>query len=265
MSEVPLYSISALQQQIKNIVKRGSVHSVQESPPRCRVTFGTDAVNGDVHVSDWLLWQAASDSERTVWNMPAVGAPVIVISEGGVLKNGVVYPLGITDNQTPAGSTASEHVVRYRDGAKISYNSETHTLDFSGVDGGIVNLSATGPVTVNATDVTINADNINAVVNNQITAKAESATVNVKNNAVITAENSVSVTSSRVDVTADKTTINGDLDVEGTISATGDISAFGDIADMNGSQGTMQRMREIYDSHNHNYDDGVTEMTNQPM
>lgn len=298
MPEMSLYSISALQQQIKNIVKRGSVHSVQASPPRCRVTFGTDPVNGNQHISDWLLWWAPSDSERTEWNMPAINAPVIVISEGGVLKNGVVYPLGITDNQTPAGSTASEHVIRYSDGAQISYDSSSHTLNYSGVEGGIINVSALGPITINATDITVNADNVNAVIKEKLSASAETATIDVTNSATITAENNISVTANnevqvsavkatvsvdseaiitaqsvsvtaedtaditapQVNITAEKTTISGDLAVGGSIGAAGDIT------DMSSSGGlSLRQLRLIYDAHGHVYDDGTTEPPNQLM
>lgn len=260
MSELPLYSISALQQQIKNIVKRGSVHSVQASPPRCRVTFGTDPVNGSQHISDWLLWWAPSDSERTEWNMPAIDAPVIVVSEGGILKNGIVYPLGITDNQMPAGSTASEHVVRYSDGALISYDSSSHTLNYSGVEGGIINVSALGPITINATDITVNADNVNALVKGSLSASAETATIDVKNNGTITAKNTVDISASQVNVTAEKTTITGDLYVGGSIGAAGDIT---DMSDSGGL--SIRQLRLIYDAHGHAYDDGTTEPPNQLM
>lgn len=148
MADNLLYQVSALQQQVRNMVKRGSIHSVQAAPPRCRVTFGKDPVNGDEHVSDWLLWWAASDSEKTTWNMPAVGAPVIVFSEGGVLKNGIVYPLGITDNQTAAGSTATEHVTKYSDGASVSYDTSTHAAAVSLPDGGTASVKAPGGITL---------------------------------------------------------------------------------------------------------------------
>lgn len=154
MADNLLYQVSALQQQVRDMVKRGSIHSVQATPPRCRVTFGTDPVTGDVHVSDWLLWWATSDSERTVWNMPAVGAPALVFSEGGMLKNGVVYPLGITDNQTPAGSSPTQHVTKYSDGAVFSYDTASHTGDLTLPAGGTASVTAPGGITLDA-DVTI--------------------------------------------------------------------------------------------------------------
>lgn len=216
MSDSLLYQVSALQQQVRNMVKRGSIHSVQATPPRCRVTFGTDPVNGDEHVSDWLLWWAASDSEKTTWNMPADGAPVIVFSEGGVLKNGVVYPLGITDNQTPAGSSPTQHVTKYSDGAAFSYDTSSHAGTLSLPDGGTVSITAPGGITLDA-DVTI------------------TKSLTVKETAKVT----------------------GDLSSGGNIAATGDISDQGDTSN------SMAKIRETYDDHDHEYDDGTTGKPNQ--
>lgn len=261
------YDISDMRRRILQMVRRGTIHSVQAKPPRCRVTFGTDPVSGDEHVSDWLLWRAHSDSERSDWSMPAVGSPATVLSEGGDLRNGVVFPGLITDDQIPAGTTPTEHVTRYSDGAKISYDSSTHTLEFAGVEGGIINVTAAGPITINTTNAALNADNVTAKVNNQIIASATSATVSVKSDATIISENNVSVTAKndisviagQANITAEKTKINGDLEVDGNISASGDIT------DKNGISGSMQRLREIYDDHDHEYDDGTTGKPNQKM
>ncbi len=149
-----IYKVAELQQQVAGLVRRGSIHSVQASPPRCRVTFGTDPVSGDEHYSDWLLWWAPSDSERSEWNMPTIGAPVVVISEGGSPKNGIVFPLGITDNQSPAGSSATAHVTKYSDGAVFSYDTASHAAEVTLPSGGTVTVVAAGGITLDG-DVTI--------------------------------------------------------------------------------------------------------------
>lgn len=212
------YDINDMMRRMLQMVRRGTIHSVQAKPPRCRVTFGTDPVSGDEHVSDWLLWHAYSDSERSDWNMPAVGSPVTVISEGGDLRNGVVFTGLITDDQTPAGTTPTEHVTRYSDGATISYNTASHALAFSLPDDGVATVKAPGGIKL---------------------------------------EGPTTITET---LTVEKT-----AKIEGDLSSGGDISAAGDITDKDGAGGSMQRLREIYDDHDHEYDDGTTGKPNQKM
>jgi phage baseplate assembly protein V len=140
------YTLADLYRRVSRMVMRGVVHSVQASPPRCRVTFGTDPLTGDVHVSDWLLWYAWSDSELQTWSMPAVGAPAVVMSEGGDTRNGIVFPGRITDDQTPAGASPNEHVTRYSDGAQVSYDSAAHAMAVTLPDGGSVKVIAAGGI-----------------------------------------------------------------------------------------------------------------------
>lgn len=142
------YSLSELWRRVQQMIRRGVIHSVQASPPRCRVTLGTDTVTGEAHVTDWLQWYANSDGERSDWNMPAVGAPATIISESGDLKNGTVFPGMITDNQTPAGSTPGAHVTRYSDGASFSYDTSTHGAVVSLPGGGTVKIIGAGGITL---------------------------------------------------------------------------------------------------------------------
>ena len=218
MAESLLYTVAALQNQVANLVRRGSIHSVQADPPRCRVTFGTDPVTGDEHFTDWLLWGAPSDSERNTWNMPAVGAPAIVFSEGGNLKNGLVYPLGITDNQTPAGTSATAHVTKYSDGATFSYDTATHAAFITLPDGG----AAT-----------------------------------VKGPAGITLDGTVTITEGLI--------VKKTASVEGNLSSGGNVSAAGDISDQGDTSSSMAKIREIYNDHDHEYDDGTTDKPNQRL
>lgn len=212
------YDINDMMRRMLQIVRRGNIHSVQAKPPRCRVTFGTDPVSGDEHVSDWLLWHAHSDSERSDWSMPAVGSPATVFSEGGDLRNGVVFPGLITDDQTPAGTTPTEHVTRFSNGARFAYDTASNAAEVSLPGGGTVKIIGDGGITLDGP------------------------------------------------VTITKTlTVNETAEIKGDLSSGGNIEATGDITDKDGAGGSMQRLREIYDDHDHEYDDGTTGKPNQKM
>lgn len=148
------FTLADLYRRFSQILRDGTVHSVQASPPRCRVTFGSDPDTGKEHLTDWLPWFAHSDAERQDWSMPAVGSAATVLSAGGETTGGIVFAGLITDDQTPAGSTPTEHVTRYRDGASVSYDTASHAMNVSLPSGGTVTVTAPGGITLDS-DVTV--------------------------------------------------------------------------------------------------------------
>lgn len=136
------FDTSNIYQRLVKIARYGNIHSVQAKPPRCRVTFGDDPVSGGQHVSDWLNWSARSDSEVNDWSMPAVGAPVIVLSPGGETDNGIVFPAGFSNDRPPPATEPGQHVTQYSDGATVMYDTKAHAMT--------VNLPPGGKVTVTA-------------------------------------------------------------------------------------------------------------------
>lgn len=133
-----------LLRRVRSMIRNGVVHSVQVEPPRCRVSFGDDPVTGKPHVSGWLNWAAAADAERQSWSVPAVGAPVIVLSEGGDTRLGLVFPAGFMDDMPPPSDSLTRHVTRYADGATFSYDTETHEASVTLPEGGKVTVIASG-------------------------------------------------------------------------------------------------------------------------
>lgn len=206
------YELSDLLRRVRNMVRNGVIHSVQVSPPRCRVTFGTDPVTQQEHVTDWLVWGVRADAERQDWSMPAVGAPVTVLSEGGDLRMGRVYPGGITDDQTPASDSLYEHLIRFSNGARFSYDSVSNHAEVSLPGGGTLKIIGPGGIEL-----------------------------------------------------AGDTVITGSLRVTENADVAGSISAEGDITDKGGDSGSMQDLRETYNWHDHDYNDGTTSTPNQPI
>ncbi|MHA1067007.1 phage baseplate assembly protein V [Enterobacter ludwigii] len=135
-----------LQRRVRRMIMNGVVHSVQVNPPRCRVSFGIDPVTEIAHVSGWLNWAAPADAEQQCWSVPAVGAPVIVLSEGGDTGLGLVFPAGFMDDRLPPSGAVSEHVTRYADGATFSYDTQTHHASVTLPAGGRLIVTAPGGI-----------------------------------------------------------------------------------------------------------------------
>ena len=161
------YTLADLYRRFSQLLRRGTIHSVQAKPPRCRVSFGTDPVSGDEHTTDWLLWYSGSDSEAQVWRMPAVGAPAMVLSVGGETGGGIVLPGLMTDDQTPPSDNPNQHVTKYSDGAVMTYDSAAHEATVNLPAGGKVIVVAPGGVELQA--------NTKVVGNFEVTGDSEVA------------------------------------------------------------------------------------------
>ncbi|MCY1699477.1 phage baseplate assembly protein V [Lelliottia sp. SL45] len=134
------FDTANIYQRLMKLVKYGNIHSVQADPPSCRVTFGTDPISGQEHISDWLNWSTRSDSEVNDWSMPAVGAQVMVFSPGGETDNGLVFPAGFSGDRAPPATEPGQHVTAYSDGASVAYDTQAHAM--------AVNLPAGGSIVI---------------------------------------------------------------------------------------------------------------------
>ncbi|WP_234262256.1 phage baseplate assembly protein V [Klebsiella aerogenes] len=142
------FDLSMLSQQQARMCRFGNIIKVRASPPACRVTFGTDPISGEVHMTGWLPWSASVDSAGSDWRMPAVGASVMVLSPGGNLANGLVFPAGYTDDITPPSDKPGQYVTRYSDGGEVLYDVDAHEMKVSLPAGGKLIIVAAGGVKI---------------------------------------------------------------------------------------------------------------------
>lgn len=136
------YALADLSQRVSRMIRFGNITDIQNSPPRCRVTFGTDPVSGKVHKTGWLRLAGTADNNIEIWSMPAVGAPVMVLSPGGEVSGGLVFPAGFTDDRTPPSDKAGEYVIRFGNGAAVSYSMDNNVMDITLPEGGRVKMKA---------------------------------------------------------------------------------------------------------------------------
>lgn len=111
---------------VENIVRVGTVHSVDHAAVRCRVQSGA-------LTTQWLRWHTPRAGSTTTWDPPTVGEQCIVLSPSGEAANGLVFYGLNSDAHQPPSHSPDEHATLYPDGASIIYNHATSALNISGV------------------------------------------------------------------------------------------------------------------------------------
>lgn len=150
-----------LQRRLANIVRRGVIHSTQHGKiPKCRVSIGE-------LLTDWLpLCQGFSGGFRSDVNPCTVGDAVTVLSEGGDLNNGRVFPGWATGGAPVPEGSESEHITVYGDGTEVRYDREAHALTITIAAGGTYKIvgkgTLDGPVEITKTLTVQGVTTINA-------------------------------------------------------------------------------------------------------
>ncbi len=158
------YEVVELARRLANVVRVGVVAETDLETARLRAVYARDAAGEDV-LTAWLPWVAAAAGGRRDWRAPAVGEHVIILAPSGELAQGVVLA-GLYSAARPAPEDGAEvSAAHYADGAVVRYDAERHRLSAALPDGGAVEITAAGGVTVRADggveitgDVTIAGD-----------------------------------------------------------------------------------------------------------
>lgn len=111
---------------LENLLRIGTIHSVDHAARRCRVQSGR-------LVTQWLRWFEGRAGETTTWNPPTVGEQCIILSPSGVVENGLVIygaPSDVID--TPSHDPV-KHVIKFPDGATFTYDHAASHLEIAGI------------------------------------------------------------------------------------------------------------------------------------
>lgn len=177
------FPLAELQRQFNNLVRIGTVHSVDYQQNTARVEFG--AV-----VTDYLPWLTTRAAGNRTYDSLEVGEQVFVITPPGQALGVIVGVLNQSKFPAPDHSPEIQKTV-YKDGSVISYDRAAHVLT----------ADIKGDVKVFATG------NIQAEAKKNISAKADNA---VAVDAGTTAT-----------ITAPKITLNGQTTINGSLSQGG--------------------------------------------
>lgn len=102
-----------LLRRLDNLLRLGTVAEIDLVNARVRVQ------SGEI-LTDFLPWFTLRAGTTQSWSAPTVGEQCLVLAVGGELTMGVVI-VGLYASNAPSNN-ADEHLVKFPDGAEISYN-----------------------------------------------------------------------------------------------------------------------------------------------
>ncbi len=181
------------------------------------------------------------------YGVPQVGSTVVIELQGGDEHRPLYRTLPTVPNANPMFAGANVWGFEDPAGNIVIYNLQTKTYAFITASGARVDIDGSGNRTTQVANDTENASG--------------SWTVNVSGNATIKAGGTIDIEAGgTATYKAASHVFQGPVTGDSTIAAAGDISD-----NTAGGGGTMRNMREVYDTHTHDYDDGVTDVPNQQV
>lgn len=116
---------------LANIIRISTVVEVDHDNARCKVLIGETP-------SNWLPFASIRAGNTQTWSPPTVGEQVLVLSPSGETANGIVMTGIYSDAHAAPSNNPDEHVTKYPDGAKISYNHVSGALVAQGIKTGLI-------------------------------------------------------------------------------------------------------------------------------
>ncbi|MDG7052492.1 MAG: phage baseplate assembly protein V [Wolbachia endosymbiont of Alcedoecus sp.] len=121
------FAISELNRKLANIIRVGLVKEIDHEKARVRVKVGE-------FLTDYLPWIIHRAGEDKTWSPPSIDEQVIVLSPGGELALGVVLPAIYQQKYPPPECQETVNILEFRDGTKLSYDSDKNHLEIDVVD-----------------------------------------------------------------------------------------------------------------------------------
>lgn len=121
------------------LIRYGRVRSVDLAQARCTVELD-DGVD-----TPPLAWAAPRMGETRVWLPPSVGEQVLVFAPGGEIGAAIVMG-AVPSDTNPAPIDEPVALMRFKDGAVISYDPDAHELLIQLPSGGTTVLASDGGI-----------------------------------------------------------------------------------------------------------------------
>lgn len=122
---------------LENLIRFGTIAEVDTDEARCRVKTGGIT-------TAWLPWFVQRAGQDATWEAPSINEQCVVFSPSGDPATGVVL-FGLYSEQFAAPDNSHARRRRkYRDGAVIDYDTDTHTLKATLPAGGKIIATAPG-------------------------------------------------------------------------------------------------------------------------
>jgi len=115
-----------LSRRLENLIRLGTIHSIDHAAVRVRVQTG--------HlVTQWLPWLEHRAGATTSWDPPTVGEQCVILSPSGEPAGGIVLRGLHSAAIEPPSHSPDTHVIKFPDGAVVSYDHDAGHLDVSGI------------------------------------------------------------------------------------------------------------------------------------
>lgn len=205
-------------------IRVGEVTSIDPQKHTARVSFPED----DNNTSYELAVLCRNTFSNRDYNMPDVGEDVLCLFLPDGIEDGFIIGSFYAGEVTPPTNNPDERKVIFADGASVTYNRKTHSLD----------------VVIGSSKIHADQSTISAETSDTISAKAQ--TINIDGSA------SVTVKSSKVTIDAPTTEITGNVTIGGALSQGGgsrggDASFAGNVV----AQGDVKSGDISLNSHTH--------------
>lgn len=147
--------IKAMQAQLKNLFRVGTVTSIKPDLCRARVVFPD---RDNMESADLQIIVRNTLKDKDYW-MPDIGEQVLCFFLPIGLEQGfIIGSYYINDNPPPAVSE-NKQTVEFEDGTKVEYDREAHKLQIDVTEGsGQVVINCAGSVTVNSPKIDLGED-----------------------------------------------------------------------------------------------------------
>lgn len=183
---------------LKSIIRVGEIHSVNHANATARVHFPDD----DDLVSYDMQILHRNTLKNKDYNMPDIGEDVLCLCLPSGLASGFILGSVYAGDITPPENDGDKRTVIFDDGSRFSYDRKTHQFD--------AQIEQT-TIMANRQSVTVNTPvSVEVTAANNVTVNTNTATVNATAAYVLNAP---------------AITLNGNVEVTGTLTAATDVIA----------------------------------------
>jgi phage baseplate assembly protein V len=115
------YELSELNRKLANVILIGAISEVNHADKLLRVQIGDNT-------TAWINNPCSIGKNFIAWRPLRVGAQVILACPSGEMSQSVIIGMLYSDDLPSPSSDENLDLMEFTDGAKISYNVETHAL-----------------------------------------------------------------------------------------------------------------------------------------
>ena len=151
--------LAELRRRLANLVRIGTIEDVDEDEYRVRVRYedADESAGQEKAATAWIPWMTPRNGDRSEWDPPADGEPVVMAAPDGDLGNAIVIGSLYSLLKPPPDAAGKRRVTRYSDGAVIGYDADAHALSGTLPAGATAAVAAPGGMSLTG-DVAIDGN-----------------------------------------------------------------------------------------------------------